>query len=101
MQITKRVEGDMGVVSLSGRFDFNRHRDFRAACDALLENSAVQLVRVDLGQVDYMDSSALGMLLMLRDKVVAGHKQIELANVQGSVRQVLEIANFGKLFRIL
>ena len=101
MQITKHVEGDKGVVSLGGRFDFNRHREFRAACDALLEDPQVRLVRVDLGRVDYMDSSALGMLLMLRDKVVAGNKQIELANVQGSVRQVLEIANFGKLFTLV
>ena len=96
-----KVEGGKGIVSLSGRFDFNRHREFRGACDPLLENQDVDVLQVDLGQVDYMDSSALGMLLMLRDKALAGKKTVELVNVRGAVRQVLEIANFGKLFPIL
>lgn len=101
MQISGKIEGTKGVVSLSGRFDFNRHREFRSACDPLLEDSQVQSVHVDLGQVDYMDSSALGMLLMLRDKANAAKKQVELMNVRGNVKQVLEIANFGKLFSIV
>lgn len=100
MQITGKVDGLKGVVSLSGRFDFNRHREFRGACDPLLENPALTVVQVDLGQVDYMDSSALGMLLMLRDKANAAKKTVELVNVRGSVKQVLEIANFSKLFVI-
>ena len=101
MQISGKIEGTKGVVSLSGRFDFNRHREFRSACDPLLEDSQVQSVHVDLGQVDYMDSSALGMLLMLRDKAKSSGKTVCLANARGSVRQVLDIANFGKLFPIV
>jgi len=89
------------VITLSGRFDFNRHREFRSACDPLLEDAQVQVLQVDLGQVDYMDSSALGMLLMLRDKAGAAKKQVVLLNVRGNVKQVLEIANFGKLFSIV
>ncbi len=100
MSVTGTVNGNTGIIGLSGRFDFNRHRDFRAACDSLLEKAGVSKVVVDLGQVDYMDSSALGMLLMLRDKVGAAHKTVELCNVKGNVKQVLEIANFSKIFTI-
>ena len=57
-------------------------------------------LEIDLGEVDYLDSSALGMLLMLREKAQAANKKIVLSNCKGSVRQVLEIANFGKLFTI-
>ena len=56
---------------------------------------------VDLGNVAYLDSSALGMLLMLRDKAKSSGKTVCLANARGSVRQVLDIANFGKLFPIV
>ena len=41
----------------------------------------------------------LGMLLMLRDKVTGAGKDV-VGNVRGNVKQVLDIANFGKLFRI-
>ena len=54
----------------------------------------------DLGNVAYLDSSALGMLLMLRDKAKSSGKTVCLANARG-VRQVLDIANFGKLFPIV
>jgi HptB-dependent secretion and biofilm anti anti-sigma factor len=55
---------------------------------------------VDFGRVDYLDSSALGMLLLLREKAEAAGKKVSLANLSGTVKQVLEIANFGKLFTI-
>jgi anti-anti-sigma factor len=50
--------------------------------------------------VDYLDSSGLGMLLMLREKAQAANKTVSLRNCRGAVRQVLDIANFAKLFTI-
>jgi len=92
---------DQGVtIRLTGRFDFGTHRDFRAAVDKAFQETSGNLIMVDLGAVDYLDSSALGMLLMLRDKVGVAKKTVSLTNCRGNVRQVLDIANFGKLFSI-
>lgn len=88
------------IIRLQGRFDFNAHREFREVVDQALQNGSVKEVQVDLGGVDYLDSSALGMLLMLRDKARGGGKTVSLANCRGAVKQVIEIANFGKLFPI-
>lgn len=87
------------VIRLQGRFDFNSHREFRDAIEAALKEAGRE-VTVDLGGVDYLDSSALGMLLMLRDKARSVDKTVSLANGHGAVKQVLDIANFGKLFSI-
>lgn len=87
------------VIVLQGRFDFNSHREFRDAVDRALKESAPE-IKVDLGGVDYLDSSALGMLLMLRDKAKGAGKSVALASARGSVKQVIEIANFGKLFTL-
>lgn len=88
------------VISLEGRFDFNRHREFRGVCDQALGESGVREVEVDFSKVEYIDSSALGMLLMLRDNARLANKTVRLANCRGSVRQILDIANFAKLFPI-
>jgi anti-anti-sigma factor len=93
----ENVEGT-ARIRLTGRFDFSAHRAFRESYSSALDTSAVQEVEIDLGQVDYMDSSALGMLLMLREKAQAANKRVCLSNCRGPVRQVLEIANFSKLF---
>lgn len=100
MLATVTKESSRAILKLSGRFDFNTHRDFRAAYEPLLAEPDVKSLTVDFAGVDYLDSSALGMLLMLRDKMGGVNKDVSLAGVQGNVKQVLDIANFGKLFRI-
>ena len=97
-----QVETDAGKASirLNGRFDFSAHRAFRESCAQALAASEVGELEIDLGAVDDLDSSALGMPLMLREKAQSANKVVALANCRGAVRRVLDIANFAKLFEI-
>lgn len=85
-------------IKLVGRFDFNSHRVFREAYESQLNMNDVREFDIDFSQVDYLDSSALGMLLMLKEKAQAASKTVVLSNCKGTVKQVLDIANFGKIF---
>lgn len=100
MQIQTILCDDRARLALSGSFDFNTHKDFRRACDTLLDTPWVRALELDLARVDYVDSSALGMLLILRDRAQELGQQVILSGGRGTVRQVLEIANFGKLFTL-
>ena len=100
MQVTVTKNGNRAVLKLAGRFDFNTHHEFRTAVDPLSVYPDLAAVTIDFSEVEYLDSSALGMLLMLRDKMGGAKKEVILSGVRGNVKQVLEIANFGKLFRI-
>lgn len=100
MQANLTVTDGRAVVKLQGRFDFNAHRDFRDAVDKALATTANE-IHIDMAAVDYLDSSALGMLLMLRDKAKSASRDVALTNCSGAVKQVLEIANFSKLFRVI
>lgn len=100
IQIKATKEGGKSRVALTGRFDFNSHREFRSAYEPALTDSAIREVEIDLGAVDYLDSSALGMLLLLREKTAEAQKSLALANCRGVVKQVLDVANFSKLFTI-
>jgi anti-anti-sigma factor len=53
---------------------------------------------VDLGRVEYLDSSALGMLLVLKDHAQARGIGIALANCRGIVKETLDVASFGAMF---
>lgn len=86
------------TISLSGRFDFNCHREFRAVMAEAMKCGTVEGIQVDLRGADYIDSSALGMLLMLREEAHAAGRTVTLAGAQRAVKQMLEIANFAKLF---
>jgi anti-anti-sigma factor len=100
MQIATEIAAGRAVLKLSGRFDFHSHRDFRAAYETALEDAAVRQIVINFQDVDFLDSSALGMLLLLREKAETAGKTVALVSLQGMVKQVLEIANFGKLFSV-
>ena len=100
MKINVNVAGNTAVISMSGRFDFNSHREFRSASEQAAKVEGVNEIEVDMNEVDYLDSSALGMLLLLREKSNAANRKLVLLNCKGMVQQVLNVANFGKLFTI-
>lgn len=99
MRATVVTSGERANIALEGRFDFNANHAFRDAYEPVL-GSDVTTIEIDFDGVEYLDSSALGMLLLLRDLANERRKSVELANCRGIVGQVLEIANFRKLFAI-
>ena len=101
MSVNVSVAGNTATINMTGRFDFNMQRDFKAAYDPQLKNAAVTVIDVNLAAVDYLDSSALGMLLMLRERAAAAGKSLKLSKPGDGVAQILEVANFSKLFTIV
>ncbi|MCP4037235.1 MAG: STAS domain-containing protein [bacterium] len=91
-------EGKELTIRVSGRFDFSLHEEFQNAYSGLVEAGA-QVV-VDLEHVDYMDSSALGMLLLLREHVGEDSSHVQLINGNPEIRNILYVSNFDQLFKI-
>lgn len=100
MAITSQLsaDGQELTIVIRGRFDFASHQPFRDAYERV--GSRPQRYRVDLHDTTYLDSSALGMLLLLRDHAGGEAAQIQLLNCNGDVRKILAISNFEQLFQI-
>lgn len=92
------TEGPIQRIQVANRLDFAARDAFRHAADAATAAPQVRKIVVDLRNTAYIDSAALGMLLILRDKAVAAGKTVAIASVPGTVRDILRIANFEKLF---
>ena len=93
-----RTENDTAVIRLTGRFDFSGHREFTHCCQAALEAPTVRKIDVDMNAVEYLDSSALGMLLLLKEHADARELPVSLLNCGGTVREILDVANFNVMF---
>ena len=100
MEIRITKSDNRASLFLAGRFDFNVHREFKDAYSSLLADATVQVIGINLFGVDYLDSSALGMLLMLRERAATAGKQVSLEKPNATVVRILEIAKFDKLFQI-
>lgn len=100
MTITRTTRDATEVIRVEGRFDFATHREFREALKAALANERAREILIDLAAAVYIDSSALGMLLLSLENAKAAGKSITLGGPTGAVKQVLDIANFQRLFSI-
>ncbi|MFI8743978.1 STAS domain-containing protein [Pseudomonas sp. NPDC077186] len=100
MAITSQpsADGQELTIAIRGRFDFASHQEFRDAYERV--NITPRRYLVDLQGTSYLDSSALGMLLLLRDHAGGDAAQIRLLNCSSDVRKILAISNFEQLFRI-
>lgn len=100
MPINTLVEEDAGLVTLNlpERFDFSLHKEFVATYKTH-EKGKMNYV-VDLSRTEYIDSSALGMLLQLRDHCSNRPDGVVLQNGSGAVLEILRTAQFNKLFII-
>ncbi|HLP97127.1 MAG TPA: STAS domain-containing protein [Sideroxyarcus sp.] len=100
MAIDTQVLDNVGRIVMRGRFDFQVHRDFKEAYSRFLEDPAVQEIEVEMSRLEYIDSSALGMLMLLNERAKSANRSVVLRNPSSAVNQVLEVANFNRLFTI-
>src|SRR3954463_16219346 len=93
----ERSNGKFKIV-LQGRFDVSSHRMFRDSYSSGLGANDVKEFEIDLNDVEYLDSSALGMLLMLREKAQAVNQSVVLANCPAPEKQTLRGPTSARLF---
>ena len=86
------------TITVTGRFVFDLHREFKDSYQQALDRPQTSLIQVDLSGVEYLDSSALGMLLLMKERVLPAGKKVALKDPSPLVLRILETANFHKLF---
>ena len=100
MTFTIRNDAQPGLLHLEGTFTFDGHATFRDVTAPLLEAGGFPDIVLDLSGVAYMDSAALGMLLLLREKAAVKGMKVVLSRPSLPVAGILKIVQFGKLFDI-
>lgn len=97
MSVTSSSSGKEHTIQLPNRFDFSVQSSFRQAYEKAAPSSHFI---VDFYKAEYMDSSALGMLLLLREYAGGEQARITLKHCCPEIINILEISNFQRLFEI-
>ena len=90
--------GSKVTIAVTGKFDFQLYDEFRASYADTSGNGTEYVI--NLSDTEYLDSSALGMLLLLREHAGGESSNIEITQASPEVRKILDVANFGKLFKL-
>ena len=86
-------------INISGRFDYKVSQEFRDTYRQVPGQEGVAYY-VNLSEASYMDSSALGMLLLLREHAKCRGGVVFIERPSEQVDSILKVANFEQLFTI-
>lgn len=102
MPVTSELANDGGTITIkvNGRFDFAVQNEFRD-CYHNISNAEGSKFIIDMGGTNYMDSSALGMLLMMREYLGGSSADISITNTSADIKNILTVANFQSLFNMV
>ena len=100
--ISTRTElsGAATVVSPSGDIDLGRSPTLRAHLKQVQSKKPPRLI-VDLGLVEYMDSSGVATLVEALQTARKQQASMVLGNMQDKVRSIFEIARLDTVFQIV
>jgi anti-anti-sigma factor len=103
MGISTQVSSDQNCVTItiSGQFNASVHREFRDAYKDKVKDPAKTTYIVDLSRTDYMDSAALGMLLLLHEYAGGSSAKVTIRQPNQYIHDILEIAKFDRMFTII
>lgn len=101
MPLISDVSGDAKTktIKVSGRFDFSAQNEFRDCYHSLSPDDGVEFV-IDMASANYIDSSALGMLLMMREHMGGDSANISIVHCAPEIKNILNVANFQTLFNV-
>ena len=96
---TRATESEPPIIELEGEVDVYTAPQLKQQMISLLESGARELV-VDLTKVDYLDSTALGVLIGGLKRLRERDGNMVLVCPSPRIRRVFEITGLDKIFDI-
>ena len=97
MEIKSTTEGTRLTIAVSGRVDTVTAPELEAG----LKFGDATCVVIDLANVPYMSSAGLRLLLAAHKKMLGKGGELRIANVQETVREVLDITGFSDILNLV
>ncbi|MFD3517634.1 STAS domain-containing protein [Streptomyces sp. NPDC058657] len=97
LSITTREAATGLVLEVSGDLDHETVPDFRRALDGLTLRPG-QLLVLDLGGMEFCDSSGINVMLVARNLATEQGARIALASVPANTARILRLVGLDRVF---
>lgn len=99
MNLTVEIRNETALITLSGALDAQTAPQLKQAFTDIIRDGRQDIV-LDLGGVDFMDSSGLGAIVGAYKQVRIGKGDLRIASLQPAVRKVFELTRLDRVFKI-
>lgn len=98
IQSTLSEDGSTLTLALPGKFDYTCQQMFQSAYQDV--SPIPEKFVLDALELQSMDSSALGMLLLLRNHAGGDDADVAIVNAKPDIIKLLETRKFNELFKV-
>lgn len=99
MEYSNSTSGGQLIIKLKGEFTFADNEQFQGMIKLIL-GSTLKDVSLDFSGLEFIDSAALSMLLVMRESCGKQSMNISITNSTGRVKEVLDEMKFSKFIPI-
>lgn len=100
IQATKD-QGDTTVARLSGSLTVMNAPDLRLGLLEAIKDNGPKVLALNLADVDFVDSSALGVFVEARREMTANDGCVTFTNVNDDIRGLMRIMNLESVFNFV
>ncbi|RYM05073.1 anti-sigma F factor antagonist [Sporolactobacillus sp. THM7-7] len=102
MSLEMDLEVKQGVlcIRLSGELDHHTADELREKVNALMEEEMVHHILLNLGELTFMDSSGLGVILGRYKKIAGLGGEMVVCSISPAVRRLFELSGMFKIIRL-
>ncbi|WP_044567047.1 STAS domain-containing protein [Anaerococcus provencensis] len=91
-----KIEDDIQTVKLVGDLDVYSEEDFKEFIEEKIDVNK-DLV-FDLKDLDYLDSTGLGMFMLIYNKQKENGKSVKIINTKENIKKLFKITDLSDLF---
>lgn len=93
--------GDTTVARLTGSLTVMNAPDLRVGLLQAIKSSKPKVLALNLAEVDFVDSSALGVFVEARRQMIDGDGSVTFTNVNKDIRGLMRIMNLESVFNFV
>ena len=100
MQVKIDVKEQTLFAYLSGDIDHHTAKNIREEIDQVIDEQKPNLLVIDFGEVSFMDSSGIGLVMGRFKKMQSINGEIQITNTPLYISKVMRISGIEKLAKI-
>ncbi len=97
MAVTFERKGDTLIALLSGEIDHHTAAGFRDSIDREVEMIRPELLVLDFGEIGFMDSSGIGLIMGRYKNAASYGGAVKVANAPPVIARMMKLAGMEKL----
>lgn len=93
------IENDFWNISLQGELDVSTADKLKEYLHSLADKKIIDM-KINLTNLEYIDSTGLGVMIGILKKLKISDKEIYIINPKSNVKKIFTITGLDKIFKV-